>query len=587
MARKFTAGLGSVSTDAAVTDGKSVSLFSGSQIPGTESVGVLVASSDQLLDPTKIVKSAGSAIAYHSTLFEDFSLTAVGYYNFFEDDELTNPTQDQSAHINDIARYIELSWRGVPVRQVILPSRKGQRPPDERQAGIKPVLSAEAANSSVANGYVSPGTVRALLVNPVIAKQISKFDEDAFLTDPTGGGRNAATYRQEDTSPFHFDPLPSKTERVRANFVDPSIAGALAPTRIGVSSEQVHLATLGSFGKLAPGLEVLSEFNQDVPQRNPPPKFPASTDAPTLMYVGYIIERYSLGADGEMNFNKSISLDDPWQRKYIDRDVLFAERYAYRIRTIVQWTHPSDVGFGGKSTLSRNTIFDAAAGTQTSEASFYSGDWSDWSNVEIVDDLLPEPPDELTIRPISSRGIIDVVWKMPNDPQRDLASVRLLRAEMVGGRLGPWKQLGEFAATNGRFVDHAVAPYEESSTAYVYSMYSVSVHGELSALSEQIEARMSDKSHRIGEEPLRQVAIRGGDPFGSSSSKRQMQRDWTVIAKQTANFYIRSADSSHPLFDRNYVVEIQSLSTGERVQVTLAVDSTDIHVSPSGGSRRA
>ena len=523
---------------------------------------------------SKRIISMDSTSAFHSTLFEDFAITATPVYNFYTHDELTTFVSDPSASLDDLPRYVNLTWNVTPqIRQI---TTKGLHPTDPRKNVVKPVVPFEVARSSTANGYVSPGTVSALLVDPVKTPQASTFSEDLFLQSSSGAGKSAASVSVVG-SDFHIASPDLIATRTQVNFLDPSIAGAVDANRISVSSDQVHLATLGSFSKLLPGLEVISEFNQDVPIRNPPPKFTAPPDAPTLAYVGYVIERYTLDAAGSMTLSKTISIGNPKQGSFIDREVVFNGTYSYRIKAIVQWTHPANVDFAGTSNLDRLPAFDNTLLMQSKEASFYSGQWSNWSKAFIADTMAPLPPDELTIRPSSLRGVIYVCWKLPWNPQRDLATIRILRSTMSGGRFTNWKQIAEFPAGNGQFVDHDVENFELESLSYAYSAYCTSYHGEHSPLCEVIQAELTDRSDIMGEQPVALVSEAGGDPF-SHPVGFPVKPDLELIVRKEASIYLRGGKSTIPLFGRQYVVEVQSLDTGERVNIPLSATTTTVGV---------
>lgn len=538
------------------------------------------------IDLTRVITSLSSTLAFHSTLFEDFGLRAVSVYNFYTSDEQIGFSQDPSASLASLPRYVFLSWNVAPAPRDFSPSRKGMRPLDQRTAGISPALDIKAARLSVANGYVAPGAVQALLVGPVQpSNDTHKFDEDLFLSSPSAAGRSAADHVTGD-SDFHIVSVPQSPDRTRVNFVDPSIAGALDGNRVAMAADHVHLASLGAFAKLASGLEVVSEFNQDAPLRNPVPRFEIAAEAPNLSYTGYIVERYTLNQSGSMELSKTFAIDDPEQNSLVDREVVFGGRYAYRIRTIAQWVHGSTVGFFGSSSLDRKAGFDTSAGSMTREASFFSGDWSDWARTKVSDALRPDPPDELRVMPISHKGMVRITWKMPNDPQRDISAIRLLRSEGFQGRYSDWTQVAEFVPGNGVFVDLLVSLFEESHTSYMYAMYSTSFHGETSLLSEKIVARLTDRSRYLGEEPVRQAGPPGDDPMAHARGP-QPPPDTELVVQSEFVAYVRSGRSSVPLFKRTYVIEVQSLTTGERAEVILAVDTTDVGLTPGGTARPA
>lgn len=535
-------------------------------------------------DTTTAITSLSSSTAFHPTLFEDFGLRAIATYNFYVTDETTTFVSDPSASLASLPRYVTLRWNQAPAPRQFSFSRKGFRPLDSRSLRIPPALPAETATVSVANGYVAPGVIQALLVDPVQPPPPPTFSEELFLSSDSAAGRHATQDALVDPAFQLISPIPP-ANRTRVNFIDPSIAGAIDQNRVSVAADHVFLASLGSFAKLAPGLEVVSEFNQDVPLRNPVPKFPISSAAPTLSYIGYSIERYTLDPSGSMTLSKRLAINDVTQTTAVDREVVFGGRYAYRVRSILQWVHGPTVGFFGTSSLDRSPDFDTSSDPLAAQASYYNSEWSDWARTSILDVIPPDPPDELRVMPISAKNMVRITWKMPGDPQRDISALRLLRAEGSAGRFSDWKQIGEFVPGNGSFNDLLVSPYERSHTEYMYAMYSVSFHGEISGLSERIIARLTDRSLYLGEEPVRRAGPPGDDPTMHARGP-QVPPETEVIAQDRFIAYIRGGKSSLPLFDRPYVVEVQSVSTGERAEVLLDVDTTDVGIAVAGGTAR-
>jgi hypothetical protein len=567
--------------------GKKTVIFSGSVGDPNKATGfdAFVQTTDAQIDPSKVVVSQNSTVVFHSTLFENFSLRAKSTYNFYTVDEQQSFEADVSASLNSIPRYVTLTWNPTPTIRVLTPSSKGMKPADARTDRPKTAVAISTAKTSVANGYVGPGTISALLVQPVVVEQNAKFDEDLFLSSQDSDGLHALDYVDGSTQ-FHVQQIAESPTRVRVNFVDPSIAGAVDDNRIAISTEQTHLASLGAIAKFVGALEVISEFNQDVPVRNPAPQFTVSADTPGLIYVGYVIERFTLDSDGGMRLTRTFDIDDPKTTRIVDREVVFGGRYAYRIKSIVQWSRPENYDFFGKSKFDLPPAFDTTKSALTKRASFYSGDWSDWAKTEIIDDRLPLPPDEFTVRPVSNKQAIHVSWKMPWDPQRDLASFILLRSRSISGRYENWKALGEFVPGNGLYIDNDVEPNELNQISYMYAMYSTSYHGEISVLTEKIEASLTNRSRYLGEQPVTLIGPTGDDPMDYAKGP-ESPPETTLTALFRASAYIRGAKSSLPLFDRNYAVEVQSLATGERTVLDLAVDSTDVDLIRSGASRRA
>lgn len=537
------------------------------------------------IDANRVISSMSSTVAFHSTLFEDLGLRADSVYNFYTVDEQSSFVSDPSASLESLPRYVVLNWNPASAPRDFTLSRKGLRPFDPRTPSAPPALDVNTSRNAVANGYIAPGAIQALLVAPIVPEARPRFNEDLFLSMPSGGGRAAAFEMGED-SEFHVHSIPLPSARIRVNFVDPSIAGALDQNRIDMASDHTHLAAMGAFAKLASGLEVISEFNQDVSLRNPVPQFPAVPSTPDFMYIGYVIERYSLDPTGSMGLERTVVIDDPGQSSFIDREVVYGGRYSYRIRTLLQWTHGPNVGFFGSSSLDRSPMFNTSAGSVSRQASFYAAEWSDWARTVMIDTVPPDPPDELIVMPISSKGQVRITWKMPNDPQRDIASITLLRSTGLSGRYTEWVKLGAMVPSNGVFIDTAVSPHETSHESYMYAMYSMSFHGQRSVLSERVVVRLTNRSKYLGEEPVRLAGPRGHDPTDHPVGPLPIPPR-ELIAMESAVTYIRGADSVLPLFDRSYVIEVQSLATGERAEITLDVDATDVGLIAGGTARDA
>jgi hypothetical protein len=530
------------------------------------------------IDPSTTVSSGKSVAVYHSTLFRAFNLSATSTYNYYIEGEENGPTVDSSGTLASLPRYVTLRWRVAPTPLSRNQPQKGVRPFITPEIVRFPTAaSLEVASSALANGYVGPGVLTALIVDPPAPtlKTPTKIDEDSFLLSKTTAGKFAAAEMGVKGSSFaviqpSLAPLPATV----VNFVDPSIAGTFDVNRLQVATDPLHLTVQASLAKVMGALEVISEFNQDVPIQNPPPDFTGHPDVPTVMYLGYIIERHDMLPDGSMELGRVIKIDDPTVDEFVDQQVAYGGTYVYRMRSIVQWTRETNLDFAGLSTIDRTTAFSSRI--LPPMASFYAGDWCDWSRTQVLDTVPPEPPDEVTVRPVSWKGEVRISWRIGNDPQRDLTSFRLMRAVSTAGRVSEWRELGMFPVVNGSFVDRDVRPYREGNVSYIYALYATSFHGVDSPLSDQVEAKLSPLGKK-DELPVVQVSVKGADRTEHPSGK-QDPNPTEIKANRRLTFYCRNTRSGHPLRDSIYFIEVRSLATGERALVALDVDATDIGV---------
>lgn len=537
------------------------------------------------------VRTQRSVEATHSTIFEAFDLKSEFVYNFFIEDE-TTVVSPRVGPIDEVPRYIYLSWRPVPIvrRDVELPTvgNRNDTKPDPKvfdRSGFTfnavAAVDMDTAQSSLANGYVSPGQVRARLEAPNRKKKTTKFDQELHLFNGSAGDAGEARASMS-TAPGLVPETSTRTtvptnKTTRVTFVDGGIAGAFSDDRVNTAQRPEHVAAIVSLSQVASSAEVISEFGQIDPKRIPPPEFPAPPDLRGLTYAGYVIEKYLVAADGSMVLVATISVDDLSQRDFYDRDVLYGQSYAYRIRAIVRWTRKSGTGFFGQAE-------QAGIGYV---CSFYGGDWSLWQQVSATDSTKPKPPDELTVRPVSRNNEIHVCWKVPDDPHRDIIRLDLYRKLILSGEdFTEWELLASFPMSNGLYIDKDLGPVEENTDSrFVYAMTSTTAHGNASALSEQLAASTTPLYKQLGEEPVKMISQAGASLNSTGAfSRLPLKPDHgPLVALRSLLFSLRSGKSSFPVFINDYIIRVTSLMTGEVTDVQLRATTTDVVAGQSSG----
>ena len=190
-----------------------------------------------VLDTAQVISSMSSSVAFHPTLFEDLGLTAEATYNFYTSDELAPASFEASSSLETLPRYVTLSWNPASAPRDFTLSRKGLKPFDPRTPPVPPALDVTTARGAVANGYIAPGVVQALLVAPIVSEPSPRFDEDMFLSSPKAAGLSAA-FESGEPSEFHVRSVPTPPGRIRGTFIDPSIAGALIISNTDISRER-------------------------------------------------------------------------------------------------------------------------------------------------------------------------------------------------------------------------------------------------------------------------------------------------------------------------------------------------------------
>lgn len=507
------------------------------------------------------ISSLPSIAVRHSTIFENFGFNATATYNFYTADEKIVRELDPLIPLNELPRYVMLSWRRAPDLNNLSLGTKAAPPFKPRPA----LPSIATVSGLLANGFISPGAITTSVSIPLAQPIIKSFDEDAFLNDKSTAGLTAAQVKTT------FKQSVVASQNVGITFVDPSIAGALNETRLTTIQKQSEISVSAALMKLLGSLEVISEFNQDLEAVGAPTE-PAPEDSPKLAYLGYMIERYKHENDGSMSLSATFNIDDISSIRFVDRSVAYGESYSYRIRTVLQWTRRSGIDFNETKS---NTV------QQNRVSSFIAGDWSPWVEVTIADLVVPDPPDELTIVPYSNKKVIRVCWKLSNNSQRDLKRFFLLRAKLVGDSMSEWTQLGDFAPSNGFYEDHVDSFIDRDNTRYVYTMYATTLHDEISTLSEQVACGLVDRFFGR-EQPLKQISARGVKvgTTGYGSRIPEIINRTELIAKSRALISSRAVSSQSRLDIRSYLVLVRSLFTGECVPVTINVIATDFQSPP-------
>lgn len=533
---------------------------------------------------SQVIESVPSIEIFESTFFDAFDLIATPTYNFSTVDERL--VGGGAGDVRTIARYVTLSWRPAPRSFISTELQtKGTKSIDSIKTALvfgrlgaktEKIDAADIslARTSLANGFLLPGSVRARIEHPETTSPISTFDEELHLMSPRTVGQKASDLKANSFHTSTRDLVPVETMRkgqssqkqlFKATFVDPGMAATFTEPRVAAATDPMHLLSISSLAHVAASSEVISAFNQIQTHRTNAPEFPAPGDMLGVQYIGYLIERYIVSDDGT-RLDTSVEIDDIKTRSWIDRDVLFGVTYTYRIRTIVRWTRESSKGFKKGQIRKSSSRY---------VSSFYAGDWSQWIST-VVHDEVPAPPEEIFINQIGQS--LRVVWKIPWDKHRDIKILRLYRSlRSLDERTTEWEMLIELPFANGAYVDSKLqSSFELQDSEYVYTMTSVTVHGTESAMSEQIACSLvRDGSVLI---PNKMISLAGVslDAIGQLSIIPAARDRSRIRARGTVALTLRDGKSSFPLFQETYVLRVTSTATGESTDVPVSVLTKDV-----------
>lgn len=372
----------------------------------------------------------------------------------------------------------------------------------------------------------------------------------------------------------------------KVSFVDPAVGGLVSEDKVQGLSRPEHAENIFSLSAFLPNLEILSKSGiHDRPRKADIPSFASPLGVPPLEYVGYVVEKYRRLDTGAFELVKEILVPSRETSLFYDCEIKYGEMYRYRIRAILRWTRPADVEQDGKS-----KFIVSQHGSQTSallplKSSYFGGEWNrGWRYATCVDNVPPAPPDELYVRPDSARRRIVVTFKLPDDSQRDIQTLRLYRKtqDLNGHDLTDWQQVGkDFGARNVLYYDEDVAldsaGFPDPSVRYVYAGATISKHAEVSFLSEQLGVRLNPDYKIRGEYEVDFVSCAGVRlEYVGAFSVNPVRRDRSELLAPVPSY---SEDDSEPrallglsgrtaagtvsLIDSQYVIRVESLDTGE------------------------
>jgi hypothetical protein len=302
-----------------------------------------------------------------------------------------------------------------------------------------------------------------------------------------------------------------------------------------------------------------------------------------------------------------IGIADPYVDEYYDTKVRYGGVYRYRIRSILRWTRPKNITVTGKDPTQASPMFLGLAEQKDSSHStslnltpnfcgYFGSEWNkNWATAHIIDEIPPNPPDQLNVRPYSKNNCIIVTFNIPDNSQRDIYKMSLYRRRIDerGNDIdnGDWIKLADFDMTaNVYFEDTNVTSYPVNKGRYIYAATATSIHNGESTLSEQIGARINRDWEVYGELPREFYSSRGVDItthgiFAINPIKKYKTHVVTVpnnlsFDRSPAEIKLMGQErwGTRVLNGAAYILRLLSLDTGEMVDVEF---NTDIITAPT------
>lgn len=296
---------------------------------------------------------------------------------------------------------------------------------------------------------------------------------------------------------------------------------------------------------------------------NPTSEFLAGINAKSE-YVGYVIQKERYDEDSqEFTPVDLFVITDRSSNQYIDWKIAYGEIYRYQIRSIFKFVNRSNLPMYKDS----DQLFDInqeserfETGLKIFETYYYDSKFSPPVEIEAVETLAPNSPEDLRIFPNSKKREMLLTWRQKNS-NKDVLGFNVYR-----------KTEGDtFKKINSSILPVRTNLYVDSSIDYnidyIYAIESIDVHNNYSKLSAQKRARITlqnPEAERL-ERPSRLVEFPGQDLFEEPASLADrtdnlmfFEQKFSIIANPTFH-------STEP--EECFVLKIKSLDVGEEKEI--------------------
>lgn len=543
-----------------------------------------------------------SQVLFFDTFFDDFQLRCQPRYRRYVESEATDDAEaPPDVDRRDVPRLIEVSWRPAPE---LPPGQSMPLVPDDPQSGVDTTAFAQIPGitggdgneaTAFANESMNPGVAAVRLVQPDLTLSLEPpVDEEAVLTSPQYQGASV-TELISNTDPIRlmavrFDALGTQAvtsppppdrfrdvrlqvettqrESVTAILVGQAALGLLQTSPTEADSRE-HVETSLVVSAFSTEIALLDALDDQAGEAGvDPPSQTTSQTTVSLTYTGYLIERQRLDDSGVFVDDRRFTVSGVTRDRYLDTGVAYGRVYRYRISSIVRWVHRADLDVERLAVDVRQHATPMPNGQMVLR--YMRSSWSEYVNAVVLDTDLPHPPRELALHPISRDSEVIVRWGVPDNEQGDIASLNLYRrTRRAGVFTSGWALIASgLAVSNGLYRDRGI-PFRDPDEL-VYALTSVSVHGQVSGLSEQLSCRLV----RQGEElEVRLVSFPGIplEAHGAFSVNPTRFGGGAVTCKASITVSPRVGPSAYVNIDSDFVLRIQSLETGEAIDLPISV----------------
>ena len=350
-----------------------------------------------------------------------------------------------------------------------------------------------------------------------------------------------------------------------------------------ISPGVMEIGDYATAGTGTPGeIDLVPPGGSDIPGF-PLPEDVLPTEFSSRRYVGYRIEKQKYDAKtGEWIPLSDYYTDDLYQSLMYYTQISYNQFYRYRAYSIMRVIKDSPI----KSTEAYAELVarvielaPEAADILGIYGTVYNAYWiesypSPWKYIKIVDKRRPKPVEDLQVFPKSNVPTIMCTWIKPVNEQKDIVKWRVFRR--LYGEIS-WSLVFEGSLRENIFEDMNVVENQR----YVYAVQGVDIHGLKSRLSAQWVAQINKNfDAELEEKSLELYQGKGEDIERNEDGEYDptsvvVVRDGISKELVAYKYVIIQPVTTYPISERDFLLRITSLDTGEKQDVKLQM-RTDV-----------
>lgn len=251
-----------------------------------------------------------------------------------------------------------------------------------------------------------------------------------------------------------------------------------------------------------------------------------------ISHIGYVIERFEMGAQDKIENKKTIFINSPNITSYVDLEIKYGIEYTYCVKSLIIMT---------------TTTFEPETSIYYKSKFLIASRPSTFSSVVCNEIIPPAGPADLNFYWDYQNAAMQIGWSFPINKQRDIKGWQIFRRKSLNNPFSLIAQLDfddsvirtppietvdkslikMFSGPTTFYIDHEF----EKDSNFIYSVCSVDAHGMTSNYSQQFRVRFD----RIQNKLIKELISTSGAPkqYPNMFLKNELSIDSVKSSKRT------------------------------------------------------